>query len=327
MGKGKKKSKVETPREASCDDDAILANAIAERKQHDDKERQRKEEEVEAQTIAAMEQAMKKAALSPEGGLPQFTEKDLVEQLNAIPSFAIMNEKSDGSKSFVPMRFQDDAGAAGPETCAFFIEPTEAKTALLQAKKAAPDLNLVVGVMPLGNAFALAVGWAEAKGSCGFSVRGSPEMAKQVGPQIKKQLESQGLPTTWQFPVLLCEQLQSTTVVPVFLTREGLVATWQACGKEGPPPAKLQVIDMRMLAAKMLAPYQETNLDARIVKFLGSESGWELVEKGLHSKDGKGTAASASDLSDEPPPLEQPPPLESAPTAHTTESASAVAVH
>lgn len=152
-------------------------------------------------------------------------------------------------------------------------------------------------------------------------------MAKQVAPQIKKHLQSQGMTTTWQFPVLLCEQLQSATVLPVFLTHEGLVATWKACRKEGPPPAKLQVIDMRTLAGKMLAPYHETGLDARIVRFLGSESGFELVKKGLDSTENAGVAATSSDPSDQPPPLEEPPSFDSSPAAHTAQSAAAVAVH
>ena len=33
----------------------------------------------------------------------------------------------------------------------------------------------------------------------------------------------QGLPAEWQFPVFLCEELQSSSVLPVFFTRAGMV--------------------------------------------------------------------------------------------------------
>ena len=124
-----------------------------------------------------------------------------------------------------------------------------------------------------------------------------------MGKQLRQQLEQHGLDTSWFFPVLMCQELQSAVVLPVFLTHDGLVATWQACGKEGPPPSKLQVMDMRILAGKMLAPYKETGFDANIIRFLGSETGWDLV-KGSRDKLEAGESGQPSDPSDEPPPLE-----------------------
>ena len=47
---------------------------------------------------------------------------------------------------------KNDLRAATPQTCACFIDPDEAKTVLQQAAKAAPDMNLGIGVLPLGKA-------------------------------------------------------------------------------------------------------------------------------------------------------------------------------
>ena len=339
MGKKKQQQQQQQQRAgkaaADQDEDALLAAAIAEAKLL--KERQQQDDE--EKEIAAMEATMKKEqallgrsphAATADAAMPprQLTPNAVVEKLNEIPSFAIMNEKEAGAKkTFVPLRFMDDNGKQGPETCAFFIDPAEANATLIQAKKAAPDLNLVVGVMPLGNAFALANGWAEAQGSCPFSVRGEPEMASQVRPQLKQQLAERGLASWWQFPVILCDELQSPAVLPIFLTREGLNATWAACEREGPPPSKLQVIDMRLLVKKLLAPFAETGFDANIVRFLGSETAWNVVQRSLATRgapaaadgaSGSGSGTSGGDAAaargidaddkDEPPPLAPSPP-------------------
>ena len=58
----------------------------------------------------------------------------------------------------------------------------EAKQALNQARAACPDMHLVLGAMPLGHAFALTVGWAEAIGEHPFTIRGSRELTKGTRP-------------------------------------------------------------------------------------------------------------------------------------------------
>ena len=351
MGKGgKKKSGKGAGGSGEENEEELLAAAIAENAVLKEK----KEREEEERKIAEMEAALKKQQLRESGpggihpaaaaalqfGTPpqQLTETKLVQMLNEIPSFAIMNEKVvDGKskKSFVPLRFADADGNSGQQTCTFFIDPNEAQMTLQQAQAAAKDLTLVIGVMPLGNALALALGWAEAQGACPFSIRGEPEMAKQVRPQLKSQLDAHGLASWWQLPVILCQELQSSTVLPVFFTREGLHLTWEACGREGPPPEQLQVIDMRMLVHKLLAPFAQTGFDANIVRFVGSESGWKVaniaagrkqdqeqedkrqqrLQKQQQLEQGRGDAAGSGDASapavaapadpaDEPPPLE-----------------------
>ena len=60
-------------------------------------------------------------------------------------------------------------------------------------------------------------------------------------------------------------------MLPVFMSHEGMAATWQAAGKQGPPPTKLTCIDLRILIAHMRKPFKETGVDWSIVRFLGTE--------------------------------------------------------
>ena len=101
-------------------------------------------------------------------------------KLDETPMFAVMNDAS-GTRKFLPMRFADESGTQGPEVCAFFLSPVEAGTALQQAAKVVgSSMKLVIGCMPLGKAFALAVGWAQAKGSAPFVLRSTAPVMKQV---------------------------------------------------------------------------------------------------------------------------------------------------
>lgn len=113
--------------------------------------------------------------------------------------------------------------------------------------------------MPLGKAYALAVGWAEAQSQrVPFTIRAEPNTAKQLRPLLKKQLEMAGHSTHWHFPVFMCEELQTAAVLPVFLTREGLATTWKALNKPGPPPTQLTVTDLRIVADEMQKDFKET---------------------------------------------------------------------
>lgn len=51
------------------------------------------------------------------------------------------------------------------------------------------------------------------------------------------------------------QELSSPTVLPVFLSHEALATTWTAAGHAEPPPTRLSILDLRMLANEMLAPF------------------------------------------------------------------------
>ena len=216
MGKNKKKA---TDRGDSDDAllEAAMAQAAAERTKLETEAKLKAKSNLAAQ-LAASQLGIKEAME------PQLRVADVVERLDAVPTFAIMNESTtDGSKRFVPMAFPDDLEGdpeSAPHVCAFFLDPKEAKSALVQAQKLRPELTLVLGAMPLGHAFGLTVGWAEAVGTHPFTIRGSPPLTRDTRDHIKAGLDKAGLPSYWQIPVILCEALHSPTVMPVFFTHD-----------------------------------------------------------------------------------------------------------
>ena len=117
-----------------------------------------------AMSQAASEQNAAAQRDMQDGMMPKLSVQQLVERLDAVPTFAIMSEnRESGKKRFVPMRFfEDDASrdeaALAPLVCAFFLDPREAKRSLAQAQAAVGgDMALVLGAMPLGHAFSLCV--------------------------------------------------------------------------------------------------------------------------------------------------------------------------
>ena len=157
----------------------------------------------------------------------------------------------------------------------------QAQDALAQAQKQRPAATLAIATLPLGKAFALSEGWAEARGVSAFRVQAHTRMVQELRPQLTQQLTQQGMPTgevkchsnlgptdlqgiqTWDpsicrsadpvfdprsvspnpnpypnpnpnqvFPVFMWEELTTDTVMPVFLSRAEIVATWQAVQKQ-----------------------------------------------------------------------------------------------
>lgn len=262
-------------------DDALLDAAIAEKEANirrlQQQARQNGRSGVQAQ-LAAAQLGMQTAAE------PRLSVQALVERMNDVPTFAIVNVSS-GAKKYVPMRFQDGEVAA-PEVCPFFIDPNEATRAMSIAARAAPDMELVLGVIPLGHAFALVVGWAEAQGNTPFTIRGSEVLARDVRPHLEKQCKKAGMPSYWTCPVIMCDELQSNAVRPVFLTHEGFLEAWKATGSTAPPPTKLQIMDLRVLVNTMLGRFE--GVDWQTVRFLGNKSGHCVVKKGLDDLEAAG---------------------------------------
>jgi hypothetical protein len=278
---GKKKG--QKANAAAESDDALLDAAIAENKAQAVAAAEAKAAAAEAAAIAARQEAAARIEGLNFDGLSQ---EAVVEKLSGIPTFAVMHDTPTGKK-FVPMLFKDDDQDEGVTSCAFFADPNEAKNTLLQAKSQHPDMNLAIGVMPLGKAFALCAGWAEAKSQrTPFTLRAAQPAAKQMRPILKKQLEVINLPSFWSFPVFLCEELQSPACLPVFLTREGLMETWAGTGKGTAAPANVTVTDLRVIVSEMQKGFKETGCDWSIVRFLGSEEGWSAIKDQVEGESG-----------------------------------------
>jgi len=225
--------------------------------------------------------------------------------MNELPTFTVVDER----KQFVPLRLQDSSGAISTEQCVFWTEPQDAKRALLQARdQRAEGTGLDVAAFPLGNAFALAEGWAEAEGKAPFRLMASSETIEQLRPLLTRQLEQQQLALDRPFPLFMCEELTSDKVMPVFLSRTDMVDTWEqalkAARKTAPPPSKVSVMDLRILVKHMQQPSGE---DWSTVRFVGIQRAFDLANQGC-------VVGSAD---------EEPPPLTSEPTAEAQPVGSA----
>eukprot|EP00962_Isochrysis_galbana_P023883 scaffold7284_cov115-Isochrysis_galbana.AAC.4 len=247
---------------------------------------------------------------------PALTRLDVVAKLNELPVFCLV----DAQKQFVAVHVASGTGvnadgtrattvAATEEAVIFWTEPLEAKSAALQARRQRPEEVISLGTMPLGRAYALVEGWAEAEsGGRPFLLRAHSAAVSQLRELLFRQLEHQGLPTTQLFPLFLCEQLSTDALMPAFLSRSDLVSTWEsACAEAGrqgePPPSTVTVMDLRVLVAAMLAG--ETGLAA--VRFVGTQRAYVLASQGARGDTGgEGGAAPVTciaDPDDEPPPL------------------------
>jgi len=279
MGKGGKGGKKATS--SQVDEDELLNQAIAENLAFEEKATRAKAEADAEKEKARAEQIAKEVASArrDRAGAP-LSRQDVAEKLNGIPCFCVV----DASKQFVPLRIQDTAGLT-EDCCFFWSEPVEAKHALAQAvsQRSETESTLGLATIPLGKAFALCEGWAEASTStgkpCKFQLRAHARLVEEVRPQLTRQLEHAGLdPAGGVFPLFLCEELTTDTVMPIFLSRVDVVSTWEAAiaqaGRDvskATPPSKITVLDLRMLARRM----QSGGMDWSLVTFVGTDHAFQ----------------------------------------------------
>ena len=286
MGKGGRgKDKASAPEQ---DDDALLAAAIAENAKiaHEAKEAKRAQVAKEVEVARRDQQGRALSKL------------EIVAKLDTLPAFTIVDAK----KQFVPLHLQDAAGnSTGDGVAVIWTEPVEAQGALVQAIRQRPDAQLAVGTIPLGKAFALCEGWAEAAGATRFRLQAHAKVSEELRPLLTRQLEQQGLPTAHVFPVFMCEELSTDACMPVFLSRAEMVSTWeQAMQKAGltrKPPEKLTAMDLRILVARM---QQAGTMDWSVLKFVGTDRAFEMVKEGQRQEEERPPPL----LEDEPPPLQ-----------------------
>jgi len=247
MGKGGRGGKAPVVAAPSTDsDDALLEAAIA--------ENAKLKAEQEAQAVGSSNgNGSSNGSGSSKGETPParaLTRDEIVEKLNAVPTFCILN----GESNIVGLQ---DTERPGLEVCWWFTDAEDGKEALAAAKANNPDVpGLHLGVTPLGIAFALANGWAETSFYGDMRLGGSREPwggGQDVGPMLREQLQSEGLEAGgWQLPVFCTDELQSPTAMPVFLSRKALVEAWVTSGRKiGDLPANLTMMDVRLLVHQM----------------------------------------------------------------------------
>ena len=102
------------------------------------------------QAAQAVEAAAASAAAT--GGFTPLSKQQVVEKLNSVPVFTVTTLE----KQLVPV--PDEGGST---CCRWYADVDEAQSALVLAQHLNPNTPLVLGVTPLGTAFALVHGWAK----------------------------------------------------------------------------------------------------------------------------------------------------------------------
>jgi len=289
MGRKAKSGKAE-----ARDDDALLDAAIAENK---------KLSEAAAKEEAAP--AVGAAAAGPSKRAPAALGMEvLIKKLNAAPTFCILN----GQREIVGLK--DPTDPTGQlEVCVWFIDPQEAKETLAAVKEANPELRaeLHLGVTPLGVSYAFAAGLAESTFFGSKVLRGSREpFANGQDPTalLREQAISQGLtPPSWHVPVFCCDELQSESVLPVFLSRKALAEAWVTSGRKiAALPQNLTVMDLGVLVCQM----QTDATDWTTLHFVHERKAVNLVHE---------SKAAAAAAAPPPPPASDDPTKSFAPAA------------
>lgn len=277
---GNKKKSVSAAAPAKSEEDALLDAAIA----ANDKARQDALEQ-EARRAAIAEEVKGQKQESMRNGL---TREQIVERLNVVPAFSVMSVTPTG-KYHQSLTFKDSEKDKGFKCCPFFVDPAECKDALRQTQEQQPEKELGLGVVPLGKAFALAVGWTTSNSTVPFALRAAPSTAEKLRPHLVEQLEQHGLPTNnWTFSVFMCEDLQTPTDIPVFLSREQLAVAWTKSGRPGMPMGTLIATDLRIIVDKLQQSHAESGCDWSHVRFVGSDEGWQALHQAAAHADAKG---------------------------------------
>jgi hypothetical protein len=174
---------------------------------------------------------------------------EIISKLNAVPTFCILN----GDSNIVAA--EDPKGLEGSEVTTWFTDADEAEMMLASAKEQNVEVaaTLHLGVTPLGLAFAFAVGWVESVFVGEMRVQCNSGVEAGMGAALRQQVESQGLESgSWVVPTFCCDELSSSTVMPIFFAQADLVAAWVASGRRREDvPTNLAVMELRVLVAQM----------------------------------------------------------------------------
>ncbi|KAL3892910.1 MAG: hypothetical protein SGPRY_014663 [Prymnesium sp.] len=221
---------------------------------------------------------------------------EIVSKLNQVPTFAVVNSERQLMPVLLPTLSAGEGGEGGEEeVVAWFTDPSDAKGALALAKLRHPGVQLQLGVTHLGSAFALAAGWTPSNSAHPLRLQPSQLLQSSFKDTLMTQLQAMRIEqTSWIMPIFSCEELQSSSMLPVFLSRADLAATWVAAGRSKETlPDTVTVVDLRVLVERMMTD----SFDWSKVRLIASESAIELAQ-------GAKQVSTNADPLDEPPPLQ-----------------------
>lgn len=226
---------------------------------------------------------------------PPLTKQEMVDKLDNIPTFHLMNDES---KIFpVPNEH-------GEIAIRWYLDVDDANSALVAVQVLNPDVQLQLGVTSLGTAFALTQGWAPNGSTFPLKLMPSSVVLNALTQQM------QATPDSSTFPIFTCDELSSARVRPFWTSAEDVRATWIAADRSPETfPAELTVLD---ISAVIQLAMNNNSFDGRSIMFIASEKATDKAAQLQELEMERERERQAKGLGDEPPPLEgdEPPPLE-----------------
>ena len=224
--------------------------------------------------------------LRSQGNVGPLSHEEIVEKLNKVPTFCIM--QADGSVISLP-----DPDAEGEECCTWFIDAEEAKYTLKRVKAANPDLEgLRLQGHGLGDFLTVANGWPIKTDAPlpttehRLKLQGPKEVKRLIGPQLLSALASAGLQAgIWQLGVFVAEDLAAASpegaqiLLPIFLSPDDVRAAYEQAGL--PPKAleNIKVMELRQLLQVMAQGTPDAVNPWRAVQMITSAGNVKLAEE------------------------------------------------
>ena len=216
------------------------------------------------------------------------TRQEVVDKLDTIPVFHIMTRE----KKICPV--PDESGALAVR---FYADPIEAESALVMVQALNPTSNLMIGVTPLGTAFALSEGWQPNGSSHPLQLYGSKAVLAAVAQESGGAALGEGA----SFALFGCEGLTSARVTPFWSNGASVKATWAEARPGIPCPSELQVTHLHEVVKRTMT---DTTYNWRTLMLIATQKATEKAQQCAEAEAALESELRAKGLGDEPPPLE-----------------------
>ena len=226
--------------------------------------------------------------LKQQGNVGILKKEELVEKLNQVPVFCIM--QADGSVISLP----DMDGADGDECCTWFVDSDEAQLTLKKVVAANPDeAGMRLVRHGLGDFIQMSDSWprraADATAASGdaprLKLKGLREVSAAIGPQMIDALKGDGLDVgTWQLGVFMAEELAQADpegtqiLLPIFLSPSDVQAAYEKAGIPATALQRVKVLEIRQLLKMMLEPTPDAVNPWRATQFITVRRSMELAQ-------------------------------------------------
>jgi len=226
--------------------------------------------------------------LKRQGNVGPLCREEVVEKLNAVPTFCILQD--DGSVISLP----DTDGEEGDECCTWFIDAAEAQATLKRVAAANPDLTVRLASHGLGAFIQMSDGWPRESGAAVASssdaprlkLRGSTHVDRAIGSQLLAALKGQGLEAgLWRIGVFVAEDLAQATpegaqiLLPVFLSPDDVRAAYAKAGIPANALEGVKVLELRQLLKAMLEGTPDAVNPWRATRFITSHAALQLAQE------------------------------------------------